>query len=69
MAKISKSELAWRRKQKPQSIMTTAKFKEIQRSAEAKGATSGKDVAGAAYWNTVRAKYLKSKLKLSKRKK
>lgn len=67
MAKISKSALAWRRKQKPQSIMTTAKFKNIERKAEAGGATSGKKVAGAAYWNTVRAKYLKSKLRKGKK--
>lgn len=63
MAKISRKMIQWRRKQKPQSIMTTEKFEEIKERAAAGGATNPEAVAGSSYWKTARAKYLKRKMR------
>jgi hypothetical protein len=47
----------WRRRQKEGAIMKPSTFEEIKRKAAAGGATNPADVAGAAYWNTVRKMY------------
>lgn len=57
MSKLSRKILDWRARQKVGAIMKPSTFEKIKRSAAARGATSGKKVAGAAYWKTVRAKH------------
>lgn len=57
MAKLAKDILEWRERQKTGAIMKPSTFEKIKRSATARGATSGKRVAGAAYWQTVKAKH------------
>jgi len=55
---IAKRILAWRRKKSPGAIMKPETFEEIKGKAEAKGKyRSPTAVAGAAYWQTVRAKW------------
>jgi len=68
MSKLSRKVLDWRARQKEGAIMKPSTFERIKRSASARGATSGKKVAGAAYWQTVRAKYRKMKKKKPKSK-
>ena len=68
MSKLSRKVLDWRARQKPGAIMKPSTFERIKRSAAARGATSGKKVAGAAYWKTVRAKYREMKKRKPKSK-
>lgn len=68
MAKLAKKILKWREQQRPGAIMKPSTFERIKRSAAARGATSGKKVAGAAYWRTVEAKYKKAMKKKPKSK-
>lgn len=57
---ISKKILAWRRKQKRGSIMEPETFEDIKQKAARSGKYGDPEaVAGAAYWRTVREKYLK----------
>lgn len=56
-----KGMLAWRSRQEPGAIMRPAIFERIERRAEAAGARSPEAVAGAAYWQTARAKYRQRK--------
>jgi len=59
MPRISRKKLKWRARQKEGAIMRPATFKEIEREAAERGATSPSAVAGSAYWGAVTAKYKK----------
>ena len=50
---------AWRSKQKPGKIMKPSTFSKIESKAAASGARNPEAVAGAAYWNTAKAKFAK----------
>ena len=55
--KIAKKVLEWRAKQEPGEIMSTETFNKIVKGAEKKyGKERALDIAGAAYWRTVKAK-------------
>ena len=58
MLKEPKGELKWRARQKPGHIMKPSTFRKI---AESKGVRNPSAVAGAAYWNAVKAGYKESK--------
>jgi hypothetical protein len=55
--KTSKGLREWRAEQPPGAIMKPATFKGIVEKAAASGATDPEAVAGAAYWQTAKAKY------------
>ena len=61
MGKIARKMLQWREKQARGAIMKPSTFKDIEQKAAASGATDPAAVAGAAYWNTAKAKYKKSR--------
>lgn len=61
MAKMAKKLLRWRRRLRRGAIMTPEKFQEIKRKAAAGGARSPVAVAGAAYWQTAKAKFRQRK--------
>jgi hypothetical protein len=56
MAKVSKKELTWRKKQKRGAIMKPSTFKKI-----AKESPGGEKAAGSAYWKSVHKKYKESR--------
>ena len=55
--KTSAGLRGWREKQRPSAIMRPSTFRSIERSAAAGGAKDPQAVAGAAYWQTAKAKY------------
>lgn len=59
MAKINRSVLKWRKKQKRGAIMTPERFAQIKAEATRKygSAERGEKAAGSAYWTTVKAKH------------
>jgi len=59
MGKISAKVLKFRRRSRPGAIMSAKTFRGIARRAG--GGAKGARIAGAAYWNTVRAKFRKRK--------
>lgn len=61
MSKFGPKFLEWRERQKRGAIMKPSTFEEIKRKAAARGATDPEAVAGAAYWQTARAKYRERK--------
>lgn len=63
MAAVSKALKAWRGRQKRGAIMKPETFEQIKRKAAASGARNPEAVAGAAYWETAKAKFRKRKKK------
>lgn len=61
MAKVSEGLKKFKASQKRGAIMKPSTFKSIEKKAAASGASNPKAVAGAAYWQTAKAKYKASK--------